>query len=81
MKYASDSRRRSVNLTIRSDVMEAARELGLNASRTAETAIAEAVEKARAERWLSENRSAVDAHNRRIDAQGPLLTPEWARED
>lgn len=81
MKRAPLARRRSVNLTIRADLMEAARELGLNASRTAEAAIAGAVERARAERWLKENRAAVEAHNRRVETAGALLATNWARED
>lgn len=73
-----ESKRRTVNLTIRNDVIETAKALGLNASKAAEAGICEAIRQAQAERWLAENRGALDAHNERIAKSGPLLTPNWA---
>ena len=75
-----DSRRRSVNLTIRKDVIDTAKALKLNASKAAEAGITQAIRKAQSEQWLRENRTALAAHNKRIEQDGPLLTPDWAAE-
>lgn len=74
---ANKPRRRSVNLTIREDILAVAKALGVNASRAAESGIRAAVEAKRAEQWLKENAPGIEAHNRRIDKSGPLLTPDW----
>jgi antitoxin CcdA len=74
----STGRRRSVNLTISEDVMEAAKALELNASRAAEAGIIEAVRQARAQAWRRENEAAIEAHNARVEKDGVLLTPDWA---
>ena len=76
----SGAKRRSVNLTIRKDVIETAKALKLNASKAAEAGITQAIREAQSERWLYENRTALDAHNKRIEQDGPLLTPDWAVE-
>lgn len=78
---ASTGKRRSVNLTIREDVMEAAKALELNASRAAEAGIIEAIRQARAEAWRRENEAAIEAHNARVEKDGVLLTPDWAGEE
>lgn len=73
------ARRRSVNLTIREDVVAAAKALHVNASKAAEAGIAEAVRRAREKEWLDENRAAIRAHNTRIARSGPLVVSDWAR--
>jgi len=72
------SRRRSVNLTIRRDIIETAKSLKLNASKAAEAGILQAIREAQSQAWLAENRVALAAHNKRIERDGPLLTPDWA---
>lgn len=79
-KSAGGRRRRSVNLTIREDIMATAKSLGINASQAAEAGLRLEVEKQLAERWLKENSKALDAHNARVEKQGTLLTPDWAGE-
>lgn len=79
-KSAGKSRRRSVNLTIREDIMATAKSLGINASQAAEAGLRLEVEKRLAERWLVENSKALDAHNARVEKHGTLLTPDWAGE-
>ena len=74
------TKRRSVNLTIPEDVIQAARELKLNASEAAEAGIRRAIAEKQAEQWLSQNQSALKAHNKRVANEGTLLTPEWADE-
>lgn len=77
LKLEGRVRRRPANLTIREDVMRAAKELGINASQVAEQALALAVHKAAAERWLAENREAVAEHNSWVEANGLPLRPVW----
>lgn len=77
LKLEPRARRRPANLSIREDVMRAAKELGVNASQVAEQALAEAVRKAAAERWLAENRGAIAEHNSWVEANGLPLRPIW----
>jgi antitoxin CcdA len=67
-----------VNVSIASDVMQNARELGINASAAAEEGIRRRIKLAREEAWIRENADAIRAHNERIEREGPLLTPVWA---
>ena len=73
----SKPKRRSVNLTIREDIIAVAKALGVNASKAAESGIRAAVEAKRVEQWLKENAAGICAHNDRIEKSGPLLTPDW----
>lgn len=61
------ARRRPVNLSIRADLLEEARQYGINVSRAAEAGLLEAVREARAEAWRRENAEAIDAYNRKAD--------------
>jgi antitoxin CcdA len=68
--YRADAPKRPVNLSLNSDLLGIGKELGLNLSSVAEEALAYAVSARLAERWLTENQTAIDAYNRRIEAQG-----------
>ena len=81
MSNSSGAKRRSVNLSIREDIYDAAKTLSLNASKAAEAGIAEAVRKALEAQWREENKAALNAHNARVEKDGVLLTPDWALED
>jgi antitoxin CcdA len=74
------SKRRSVNLTIRSDVMETVRALHLNASKAAEAGMLQAIREVQEKQWLADNQAAFAAHNERVDTKGVLLTPDWQSE-
>jgi antitoxin CcdA len=64
-----------VNLTLDAEVAEAARALGLNMSRLAEKAIAEATKAERNRLWREENRAALDAYAEEVAREGlPLAT-------
>lgn len=78
---SSSGKKRRVNLSIRQDVIEAARALRLNASEAAEAGIRRAIAEKQAAQWLNDNRQALEAHNQRIEKAGVLLTPEWALEE
>ena len=59
-----------VNLTLDSEVAEMARSLGLNMSRLAEAAIADAAKTERNRRWREENRASIDAYINAVARDG-----------
>ena len=64
-----------VNLTLDAEVAEAARTLGLNMSRLAEAAIAEATKAERNRLWREENRAALEAYAEEVAHEGlPLAS-------
>jgi len=63
-----------VNLTLDSEVASAARTLGLNMSRLAEAAIAEAARAERNRLWREETRAANDAYTDEVMRDGLPLT-------
>lgn len=62
-----------VNLTLDADVAETARALGLNMSRLAEAAIAEAAKIERNRVWRAENQPAIEAYADEITTEGLAL--------
>jgi antitoxin CcdA len=68
MRTKKGDARRAVNLTIRADLLEEAKQLKLNASQAAEAGLLEAVRRARVETWRRENAAAIDDYNRRVEA-------------
>ncbi|MCZ4262088.1 type II toxin-antitoxin system CcdA family antitoxin [Limimaricola sp. G21655-S1] len=64
-----------VNLTLEAELAETARSLGLNMSRLAEAAIAEAAKAERNRRWREENRAALAAYTEEVASEGlPLAS-------
>ena len=66
--------RAKVNLTLDTSVTEEARELGLNMSRLAETAIASAAKIERNRIWRDENREALEAYAEEVEKNGLPLS-------
>lgn len=62
--------RRAANVTLDSDLLAEAKDLGINISRAAEAGLSEAVRKAKAEQWLEENRPALESSNDWIEKNG-----------
>ncbi len=62
--------KKATNLSIRADLVEEARALGINLSRTLETALTAEVKKAKEKKWLEENRAAIEAYNREVAEHG-----------
>lgn len=73
----SKVKRRPLNISVRADLIEAARGFNLNTSQAAEAGIAAAVKRAQEAAWIEQNRAAIEAHNARVDERGPLLKPSW----
>jgi antitoxin CcdA len=66
--------RRAVNLTISEPLLRAAKELEINISAACERGLAEAVRETRAQRWLRENRAAMDSWNEYVEQHGLPLS-------
>lgn len=75
---SEQNKRRTVTFTIRGELMDRARQLGINASRAAEQGLESEVKQALAAAWLLENGDKIERHNQRIAKQGMLLRPVWA---
>jgi len=63
-----------VNLTLDAEVAQAARDLGLNMSRLAEAAIAEAAKAERNRIWREANAAALAAYAKEVETEGLPLT-------
>ena len=66
----SSSLKRATNVSVRSDLLAAAREAGVNLSATLERALTEELAEARRKKWRKENREAIAAYNEHVDKQG-----------
>ncbi|SFS08399.1 antitoxin CcdA [Dyella sp. OK004] len=62
--------RKAANLSIRSDLLEQARQLNINLSREFEQFLSEVVRQRQQERWREANQDAIDAYNRHLDRDG-----------
>lgn len=65
--------RTKVNLTLEERVTAEARRLGINMSRIAEAAIAEAVHQERNRQWREANRERLEAYAREVEREGLAL--------
>ena len=62
--------KRATNVTVSADLLRPARELGINLSQTLESALVVEVSGRARQRWLVENRDAIDAYNRDVERNG-----------
>jgi antitoxin CcdA len=62
--------KKHVNLSLDGNLLKQGKDLGLNLSAIAETAIAQAIRTALSQRWLEENAEAIQGYNKRVDAHG-----------
>jgi antitoxin CcdA len=62
--------KKATNVSIRGDLLEAAKEMKINLSQEFERHLEEVVRKNRAEQWLKDNREAIEAYNRHIERDG-----------
>lgn len=62
--------RKATNLSIRKDLLDQARASGVNLSATLERALTEELAKARRQKWLDENREAIEAYNAHVEEHG-----------
>jgi antitoxin CcdA len=64
------SSRRPTNVTLPDSLLKEARDLGLNLSQACERGLAREVAETKAQRWLAENREAMDAWNDHVEQHG-----------
>jgi antitoxin CcdA len=62
----------AVNLSISETILREARALKLNLSQVLEEGLREHLRRRRAEKWLEENRAAIEHFNARIERDGLL---------
>ena len=70
MNAVVKSRTKPTNVSLDAALVEEAKELGVNISLASAWGLEQAVKKARAERWLEENREALDSYNEWVEANG-----------
>ena len=66
----ASGKRRSVNMSIDSGVIAAAREAGINLSQVSEAALKAAAKAERDRRWREDNREWADSVNRWVEENG-----------
>ena len=67
---ATKSTRKPTNLSLDGALLNEAKALGINISRSAEAGIAEAVKQHKQQKWLKENASALASSNAYVEANG-----------
>jgi len=70
MNAATKSRTRPTNVSLDAALVEEAKELGVSISQASNRGLEQAVKKARGERWLEENKPALDAYNDYVAKHG-----------
>jgi antitoxin CcdA len=68
--YDTQAPKRAANLSINADLLSKARELNINLSATLEQALVEALRKKARDRWVAENKAAMEAYNEYVDEHG-----------
>ncbi len=64
------SARKATNVSLSETLVAEAKQLNVNVSQACEQGLAQAVAKTRAERWVEENREAIEYWNRYVDEHG-----------
>jgi antitoxin CcdA len=62
--------KRATNVSVRSDLLAAARDAGINLSATLERALMDELAGVKREKWRQENREAVAAYNEHVEKHG-----------
>jgi antitoxin CcdA len=62
--------KRAANVSVRSDLLAAAREAGVNLSATLERALVEQLAEVKRKKWRQDNREAIDAYNEHVEKHG-----------
>lgn len=66
----SSGKRKSLNISVDTGVVAAARDAGINLSQVSEAALRTAAKAALDARWQEENRAWIDAHRRWVEENG-----------
>ena len=76
MTHAQD--KSATNLSLRTDLVRAARALKLNLSEVVERALEQAVRDGQRRAWQEENQDAIDAYNAQVEQRG-VFSDGWRR--
>jgi antitoxin CcdA len=68
--YNTAAPKKAANLSINSDLLEQAKALNINLSRTLEQGLEEQIRAEKRKRWLEENREGIEAYNRHVEEHG-----------
>ena len=62
--------KRPINLSLNAEVLDSARELGMNISQTVDALLAQEVQRRYWDRWNEQSKEAIAAYNMRIEREG-----------
>jgi antitoxin CcdA len=68
--YHTNAPKKPINLSVNSDLLNEAKALKINLSATFEVALLNELKAVRREKWLAENKQAIDACNELADTHG-----------
>jgi len=68
--FQARGKRRATNVSLDVALVAEARELGVSISQASNRGLEEAVREARAERWIEENKAALESSNAWVEANG-----------
>ncbi|HVK85868.1 MAG TPA: type II toxin-antitoxin system CcdA family antitoxin [Kofleriaceae bacterium] len=71
-------RKQAINLSLRPELVERARALGLNLSQVVDAALERALREHERAAWLAENKEAIEAYNEHVAKHG-LFSDRWRR--
>jgi antitoxin CcdA len=74
LPYDRGAAKKPTNLQVNGDLLERARELGVDLATTLEDALALEVQRRQRENWLEENREAIEAYNEHVAQHGVFST-------
>jgi antitoxin CcdA len=66
----SGQSKKATNVSLRLDLLNEARALGISISEAAEDGLARAIAQAHEKRWLEENRAAIESSNAYVEKHG-----------
>ena len=72
--------KRAVNLSVDVELLTAAKAAGTNLSALLEKALQDELRETTVQAWRDANRTAIEAGNRELEANGMWYTPEWLAE-
>jgi len=76
MRRIRNAPKRAINLSLNAEVLDMAREMGLNISQTVDALLTEEVLKQYWQRWQHDNAEAIAHYNARIEREG-LFSDRW----
>ncbi len=68
--YDVTSPKRATNLSVNADLLDQAKALNINLSRTLEESLEQRIRQENRRKWLVDNKEAIDAYNKRIEEYG-----------